>query len=134
MISSSEKSNPASRSVPPRSARVFVVVFVTRRNGGPPERDHRDALARLRRNPPTHQARRDLEPGAVPMLVLILIVLAVLIGFVAGGSLRPFEHVRVHWWGAALVGMLLQALPLAGSLGTAAVIGSYVLLLGFALV
>jgi hypothetical protein len=68
------------------------------------------------------------------MLVLILIALAVLIGFVAGGSLRPFEDVRVHWWGAALVGVLLQALPLTGGLGTAAVIGSYVLLLGFALV
>ena len=68
------------------------------------------------------------------MLVLILIALAVLIGFVAGGSLRPFEHVRVHWWGAALVGVLLQALPFTSGLGTAAVIASYVLLVGFAVV
>jgi hypothetical protein len=68
------------------------------------------------------------------MLVLILIAAAVLIGFAAGGSLRPFEHVRVHWWGAALVGVALQALPLNGGLGTAAVVASYVLLLGFAVV
>ena len=56
------------------------------------------------------------------MLVLILIAAAVLIGFATGGSLRPFEHVRVHWWGAALVGVVLQALPLNGGLGTAAVV------------
>jgi Family of unknown function (DUF5317) len=68
------------------------------------------------------------------MLVLILIALAVLIGFVVGGSLRPFEQVRIHWWGAALVGLMLQALPLSGELGTAAVVASYVLLIGFALV
>ena len=68
------------------------------------------------------------------MLVLILIAAAIVIGFVAGGSLRPFEHVRVHWWGAALVGVLLQALPLNGGLGTGAVVASYVLLVGFAVV
>jgi hypothetical protein len=68
------------------------------------------------------------------MLVLILIALAILIGFVAGGSLRPFEHVRIHWWGAALVGVLLQALPLPGELGTVAVVASYALLIGFAVV
>lgn len=68
------------------------------------------------------------------MLVLILIALAVVIGFVAGGSLRPFEHVRIHWWGAALVGVLLQALPLSGGLGSAAVVASYGLLIGFAVV
>jgi hypothetical protein len=70
------------------------------------------------------------------MLVLIVIGLAVIVGFVAGGSLRPFERLRVHWWGAALVGLMLQGIPLSGSIGrpigSAIVVCSYGVLLGFA--
>ena len=70
------------------------------------------------------------------MLVLIVIGLAVCVGFAAGGSLRPFERFRVHWWGVALAGLALQGIPLASGVsrpvGTVVLIGSYALLGAFA--
>jgi hypothetical protein len=70
------------------------------------------------------------------MLVLILIGLAVCAGFIAGGSLRPFERLRVHWWAIALAGLALQASPLPSGVGrpvgSAVLLGSYALLLAFA--
>ena len=70
------------------------------------------------------------------VLVLIVIGLSVVIGLTAGGSLRPFERLRMRWWGAALVGLALQGIPLSseviGRADSAVVIGSYGLLLGFA--
>jgi hypothetical protein len=51
------------------------------------------------------------------MLVLIVIGLAVCIGFLAGGSLRPFERFRVHWWAVAVAGLALQGIPLASGFG-----------------
>ncbi len=72
------------------------------------------------------------------LLVLIVIGLAVCVGFAAGGSLRPFERFRVHWWGVALVGLALQGIPFTSGvsqpIGTAALLGSYVLLGSFAFV
>jgi hypothetical protein len=46
-------------------------------------------------------------------VVVPIVILALLAGLVAGGSLRAFERVRVHWWAAALAGLLLQAAPAA---------------------
>jgi len=46
------------------------------------------------------------------ILVLIVIGLAIGVGFIAGGSLRPFERVNVHWWGVALAGLVLQGVSL----------------------
>jgi hypothetical protein len=70
------------------------------------------------------------------MLVLIVIGLAVCIGFLAGGSLRPFERFRVHWWAVALAGLALQGIPLASGfgrpVGSVVLVGSYGLLGGFA--
>ena len=70
------------------------------------------------------------------MLVLIVIGLAICVGFAAGGSLRHFERFRVHWWGVALAGLALQGIPLTSGVsppvGTAALLGSYVLLGSFA--
>jgi hypothetical protein len=68
------------------------------------------------------------------IVVIPIVVLAVLAGLVAGGSLRSFERVRVHWWGAALVGLLLQAAPVGRDHGlvVAALAGSYSLLVAFA--
>lgn len=80
---------------------------------------------------------RHVSPGLSLMTVVIPIaVLALLAGLVAGGSLRTFEHVRVHWWGAALAGLLLQAAPIAREheLAIAALAGSYSLLMAFALI
>lgn len=73
------------------------------------------------------------------ILVLIVIGLAVCIGFIAGGSLRPFERLQVHWWGIALAGLVLQGISLAGggigrSAGSAVLVASYGLLVAFAAV
>ena len=72
------------------------------------------------------------------LLVLIVIGLAVCVGFAAGGSLRHFERFRVHWWAVALVGLALQGIPFTSGvsqpIGTAALLGSYVLLGSFAFV
>ncbi len=68
------------------------------------------------------------------LLILIILVMAVAAGFVAHGSLRPFGRVRVHWWGTALAGLALQAVPLPqnadrGIVG-GALAASYALLIG----
>jgi hypothetical protein len=71
-------------------------------------------------------------------LVLIVLVIAVVAGFAAHGSLRPFERLRVHLWGVALGGLALQAGPLPSNasraLVTAVLVSSYGLLIGFLLV
>jgi len=70
------------------------------------------------------------------MLVLIVIGLAVCVGFIAGGSLRPFEHLKVRWWGLALAGLIVQGVSLEGSIarpaGSALLVASYGLLVVFA--
>jgi hypothetical protein len=70
------------------------------------------------------------------LLVVIVIGLAVCIGFIAGGSLRPFERLRLHWWGVALGGLALQGVPLSSGVsrpvGSAVLVGSYALLGAFA--
>jgi len=72
------------------------------------------------------------------VLVLIVIGLAVIVGFIAGGSLRPFERLNVHWWGVALAGLALQGISLSSgidrSAGLAVLVGSYGLLVAFAAV
>ena len=70
--------------------------------------------------------------------ILLILVAAVLAGLLAGGSLRPFDQVRVHWWALAPVGLVLQAAPpphlpfLAPDLTAALMLlGSYAALLAF---
>jgi len=70
-------------------------------------------------------------------LIAAIAVVAVVAGLLAGGSLRPFEHLRVHWWALAPIGLALQGAPLpehpelpAG----AVLLISYGLLLAFAAV
>jgi hypothetical protein len=66
-------------------------------------------------------------------LILIVLLIAVAIGFVARGSLRPFEHLSVHLWGVALGGLGLQVVPLPSNASRATVtivlVTSYVLLI-----
>jgi hypothetical protein len=65
-----------------------------------------------------------------------VIGLAVVVGFLAGGSLRPLERVKLHWWGVALGGLALQGISLTSSfdppVGSLLLIASYGLLLAFA--
>jgi Family of unknown function (DUF5317) len=69
------------------------------------------------------------------MLIVILILVAVAAGFLAGGSLRGFERVRIHWWGAALAGLAVQSVPsfsVGGqAVGPALLAVSYGLLVAF---
>jgi hypothetical protein len=70
--------------------------------------------------------------------ILLILVAAVLAGLLAGGSLRPFERMRVHWWALAAIGLVLQAAPVpeVGSVDPDVVaatmlLGSYAALLAF---
>ena len=60
----------------------------------------------------------------MPLTMIIVLVLAVAAGFAAHGSLRPFEHLRVHLWGLAVAGLVLQAIPLPRDAAAAAVGGT----------
>ena len=68
-------------------------------------------------------------------LILIVLALSILAGFIARGSLRPFEHLQVHVWGVALAGLALQIVPLPSSADrttvTVLLVSSYALLIGF---
>lgn len=70
--------------------------------------------------------------------ILMVILFAVVIGYLAGGRLRNFEPMRVNWWALAFGGIVLQALPVPDVdgldprvVGAAMLIGSYALLLAF---
>jgi hypothetical protein len=70
--------------------------------------------------------------------ILFVLAVALVVGLIAGGSVRPFEHLEIHWWGLALAGVALQLLPVptvrwlsAEIVGSAMLVGSYVLLLAF---
>lgn len=45
-------------------------------------------------------------------LVLAILVAALAAGFLAGGSLRSFERVHMHWWAVAVLGLLVQFVPI----------------------
>jgi hypothetical protein len=70
--------------------------------------------------------------------IIVVLLIAVLLGYLAGGRLGRFGSVHLHWWGLAFVGVALQALPTPSIgevdphlAGTATLIASYVLLLLF---
>jgi hypothetical protein len=70
--------------------------------------------------------------------IVLVLVPAVVVGLLLGGSFRRFEHLHVHWWILAFTGLALQAVPVPTIggispriLGTAMLVTSYVLLLGF---
>jgi hypothetical protein len=72
-------------------------------------------------------------------LITVIAVVAVAAGFLLGGSLRPFEHARVHWWALAPFGLALQGAPLPGVSGidpgwlaSTVLVASYGMLLAFA--
>lgn len=69
------------------------------------------------------------------IVVLIFVAVGLAAGYLAGGSLRNFERVHVHWWGAALFALLLQVVPMRrwidDDLAVALLVGSYALLIAF---
>lgn len=68
-------------------------------------------------------------------LVAIIVLVALIVGFAARGSLRNFERIQIHWWAVALVGLGLQAIPVPERYGTRGAVGlllaSYALLVAF---
>jgi Family of unknown function (DUF5317) len=69
------------------------------------------------------------------IVVLTVVLIGLVAGSVTGGSVRNFERVHVHWWGAALAGLALQLIPLRrwfdDDVALAALLASYVLLIAF---
>jgi len=70
------------------------------------------------------------------MLIVILVLVAVVAGFVAGGSLRGFERVQIHWWGVALAALVVQwtvpSFMIGGrEMGPALLTLSYLMLVAF---
>ena len=69
------------------------------------------------------------------IVVLFVAAVALVAGLLAGGSLRNLEQVRVHWWGAALLGLLLRVAPAERWLdddgALALLLASYALLIAF---
>ncbi len=69
------------------------------------------------------------------IVVLTVVLIGLVAGSVAGGSLRNFERLQVHWWGAAIAGLALQVIPLRRWFGDdvalAALLASYVTLIAF---
>ena len=69
------------------------------------------------------------------IVVSTVAVAGVLAGYLAGGSLRNFDRVHVHWWVAAIGGLALQVVPVRrwvdDDVAVAALVGSYALLLAF---
>jgi hypothetical protein len=70
--------------------------------------------------------------------IIVILVLAVVAGLIAGGSVRNFERVRVYWWALAFGGVALQVLPAptfgavdSGTIGAVVLVLSYALLLAF---
>jgi hypothetical protein len=70
--------------------------------------------------------------------ILVVIAAAILVGLLAGGSLRNFELLRVHWWALAFIGLALQIVPVPElarvpiwAVGAGMLAASYVLLLTF---
>jgi Family of unknown function (DUF5317) len=70
--------------------------------------------------------------------ILLILVAAVAAGLLAGGSLRRFERVRIHWWGLAAVGLALQVAPVPevgsvdpGVVAAVMLLASYAALLSF---
>jgi len=69
------------------------------------------------------------------IVVLIVALIGLGAGLLAGGSVRNFDRVQVYWWGAALAGLGLQVAPLGrwmdDDAAVAGLVVSYVLLIAF---
>jgi Family of unknown function (DUF5317) len=71
------------------------------------------------------------------ILLLAAVALSLALGYLLGGRLRGFEHVRLRWWGLAPVGLVLQVPPpvhgeAREGVALGMLIASYVVLMVFA--
>lgn len=74
------------------------------------------------------------------ILFVVVVGLAVVLGYLLGGRLRAFENFRLRWWGLIVVGLAIQFMPLPEGDGgtdvvvrTAALAVSYTLIVAFAI-
>jgi hypothetical protein len=65
-------------------------------------------------------------------LILIVLLVAFAVGLALGGSLRSWERMQLHWWGLALVGVALQAIPVPASWESREAIGWWMLVASYA--
>ena len=70
--------------------------------------------------------------------ILAVIGVAFVVGLLAGGTLRNFERLHVHWWALVFIGLALQVVAVpryasvpAWAIGAGLLIASYALLLVF---
>ena len=67
-------------------------------------------------------------------LILLTVLVALVVGLLAGGSLLEFPTVKTRWWWLALVGVAMQFVTGGGALETVLLLGSFALLLAFVVV
>jgi hypothetical protein len=74
------------------------------------------------------------------ILFVVVVGLAVVLGYLLGGRLGAFENLRLRWWGLIVVGLAIQFMPLPEGDGgtdlvvrTAALAVSYTLIVAFAI-
>src|SRR5215210_5352910 len=64
-------------------------------------------------------------------LILLTVLVALVAGFLTGGTLRDFPTITTRWWWLALVGVAMQFVTGGGVLETVLLLGSFVVLLAF---
>jgi hypothetical protein len=67
-------------------------------------------------------------------LLLVVIALAIVLGYAFGGRLKALEALRLRWWGLAIAGLAIQLVPLPeGEGGTDLIVRTGVLAVSYVL-
>lgn len=66
--------------------------------------------------------------------ILIVVFAAVVVGLLAGGSIRSFPTIALRWWQLAAIGLALQFAPISDRYEFAALVTSLALLIVFAFI
>jgi hypothetical protein len=64
-------------------------------------------------------------------LFLVVIVVAIVAGYLLGGRFRRFEQLRLRWWGLAPLGLAMQLAPVPSGSGAWRVVGVSLLISSF---
>jgi len=67
-------------------------------------------------------------------LIMFTVVTATVAGLVAGGTFRDFPSVKIRCAWLALAGVVMQFIPLGGSIGTVLLYASFAALIAFAII